>query len=158
MKFIVDKMLGKLCKWLRILGYDATYFVLSDRRLLVYKSLQENRIILTRDRRVSKKKSWGLVLIEGNFVDEQLKQVIQELKLEVEGKNIFSRCLICNISLEPIARSEAQDKVPPYIYQTQDRFVFCPQCRRVYWQGTHWERAKQQYANIRESLQKSIKT
>jgi len=144
MKFIVDKMLGKLCKWLRILGYDATYFTLSDRRYLVYKSLQEQRIIFTRDNRVSKKKAWGLIFIRDNFVPEQLKQVVEDLQLKVKEENIFSRCLICNVLLEAVEKEEVQDKVPPYIYQMQERFFRCPGCGRVYWQGTHWDRTREQ--------------
>ncbi|MEK7805847.1 MAG: Mut7-C RNAse domain-containing protein, partial [Planctomycetota bacterium] len=50
---------------------------------------------------------------------------------------IFTRCLVCNGLLEPVAKEKIKDKVPPYVYSTQDEFDICPQCGRIYWSGTH---------------------
>jgi uncharacterized protein with PIN domain len=138
-KFMVDFMLGRLCRWLRLIGEDAEYFKESDRGGIIYRSLTEKRIILTRDHRLSKKKALGLCLIMSDNFREQLKQVVEEFGLVVEDEKIFTRCTLCNTPIIPILKEEAEGKVPEYVYETQDEFSFCPKCSKIYWKGTHRE-------------------
>jgi len=143
MKFLVDFMLGRLCRWLRLLGYDASYFVSGKKSNLIYQSLKDGRIILTRDHRLSKKKAIRLVVIDSDELEEQLKQVFSELNIEIDPEMMFTRCLICNESLEEIEKEKVKDKVPSYVFQTQEEFSYCPNCQKVYWKGTHWDLANQ---------------
>ena len=148
-KFIVDDMLGKLAKWLRVMGYDVLYFKTIPDRRLIQKAIEDDRIILTRDthlitRRALKNREW--ILIKDDDFERQLKQVIEELNLDVKN-GLLTRCLECNQELGSISKELAAHKVPAYVYKTQENFFRCPGCQRIYWQGSHWARM---VAKIRE--------
>jgi len=138
MKFLTTKELGRLCKWLRILGYDCEYFTEDNLTSLTIKSLREDRVILTRNARLSERAGFKVLHVKSDLVKEQLKQVLEEVKLKIDRDEMFTRCTICNTLLEEIRKEEAEDKVPPFVYKTQKDFVRCPVCGRVYWHGTHW--------------------
>lgn len=112
---------------------------------LTIKSLQEERIILTRKARLSERAGFKVVHIKGDLVKEQLRQVLNELRLKIADEDMFTRCVICNVLLEGVKKEEAKDKVPPFVYETHNDFVKCGRCGRVYWQGTHW-------GNVREYI------
>lgn len=136
-KFIADEMLGKLAKWLRATGYDTAYYTGGGDSALVQRALQEDRVILTRDTRlVERKLARKSLLISGEHPQQQLKQVVEELGLDLESE-LFSRCLICNWKLVSVEKENIRDKVPIYTYLTQSDFYKCPGCGRVYWPGTH---------------------
>jgi hypothetical protein len=137
-KFITTKELGRLCKWLRIIGYDTTYFPEAERRELIIKSLRERRIILTRDSKMSAYSGIRMLHIKSDFVEEQVRQVVSELGIKLDRDKFFTICVICNMSLKRVKKSDIKEKVPPYVYQTQDDFMRCDICQRIYWQGTHW--------------------
>lgn len=138
MKFLTTKELGRLCKWLRILGCDCEYFTEDNLTSLTIKSLREDRIILTRNARLSERAGFKVLHVKSDLVKEQLKQVLEEFKLKIDRDEMFTRCTICNTLLEEIRKEEAEDKVPPFVYKTQEDFVRCSVCGRVYWHGTHW--------------------
>jgi uncharacterized protein with PIN domain len=140
-KFIVTNELGRLATWLRILGYD-TVFSQKRKAQLVVQSLKENRIILTRDSKMSRYSGVRIVPIESDFVEEQLKQVIATLDLAIDEKKLFTLCVRCDVPLEKVNKKNVKNNVPPYVYKTQQHFMRCPQCRKIYWQGTHWALAK----------------
>lgn len=148
MEFLATKELGRLCKWLRILGYDCEYFTEDNVVSLTIKSLQEDRIILTRNARLSQRAGFKVVHIKHDLVKEQLKQVLDELELKINEDNMFTRCVICNIPLEDIEKKEAESRVPPFVYKTNEDFVECPKCARVYWHGTHWGNVKEYVSEI----------
>lgn len=135
--FIADFMVGRLCKWLRILGYDVKYFKETNRSEIIYESLKERRIILTRDRNLSKKKAWDIILIKNDLLEEQILQLVKERGLEIEEERLFTRCTICNIEVKKIKKEEVKGKVPAYIYEVHDDFALCPRCKKIYWPGTH---------------------
>ena len=136
-KFLVDFMLGRLAKWLRIWGYDTEYYRQNDRSGILLKSLQEKRMILTRDHTLSEKRAWKLRLIESDFLDEQIEQVVREFELKLEKDKLFSRCSLCNVPIKQIEKEKVKDKIPPYIYSSQTEFSYCKLCGRIYWPGTH---------------------
>ena len=148
-KFILTNELGRLAKWLRILGYDSKFYRNDNLSTLVITALREERIILTRNSRLSRFPGPRLIKIDSDFVDKQLKQLMRELKLKPAHKDMFTRCVSCNVELKEIAKSRVKNKVPEYVYQTQKDFIQCPQCKKIYWQGTHWGNARKYLEKVR---------
>lgn len=140
--FAADAMLGRLAKALRMLGYDTHYdSAISDSDLKLV-ALREGRIVLTRDREIAETSlPLRVVLVESDHAEEQLRQVVEDLALDVRG-SLFTRCLVCNTPVEEASREEVEDRVPPYVLATQERFARCPSCGRIYWAATHVEAAK----------------
>jgi uncharacterized protein with PIN domain len=136
--FLADSMLGTLAKWLRILGYDTAYDTGLDDNELVRLARAEGRILLTRDAVLSQRKGPRCLFIVSEVLQEQLAQVVQTLGLHTG--NPFSRCPVCNSPLEGVPKDEAWGQVPPFVFQTQERFSLCPECNRFYWRGTHWQK------------------
>ena len=142
-KFLADENVGKLGRWLRVLGYDAAYYALDSDAEIAARALKEGRIILTRDSDfLERKMVESCVLLESIDTCEQLKQVIRELKLNPTEDKIFTRCVECNVTVEPVEKSEIRSKVPTYVYQTQEFFYRCPDCGKIFWHGTHVENVK----------------
>lgn len=147
-KFIVDQNVGKLAGWLRMMGYDSRFFDGSDDSALVATAQAEDRVILTRDtrimrRRVVAKGQLKAVLIQSDEPERQMQQVINSLKLDVQFQP-FSLCLECNQPLVESSREQVKDRVPPYVFRTQGQYMECPACRRIYWRGTHWQAMSRQ--------------
>ena len=136
MKFIADVMVGRLARWLRVLGFDVVYSSQYDDDEIIRLANDEGRIILTRDTRLAARHRNGrCLLIESDNYKEQLRQVLA--CFDLKGFNVFSRCLECNRVLEDVDKETIFEKVPPYVYLTHERFARCPSCNRVYWHGTH---------------------
>jgi uncharacterized protein with PIN domain len=138
-KFAADRMLGKLAKWLRIIGHDVIYGKHLSGYGLIRAARLEDRLILTRDRKLKNKQPPDFLFIESDHHREQLRQVIQACGLNPMDKP-FSRCLECNLILQPQSKAAVEKAVPAYVYSTQENFFSCPKCRRVYWPATHHER------------------
>jgi len=143
MKFIVDNNVGKLTKWLRMMGYDTLFFNGSDDSRMIATALAEGRIILTRDtqimrRRVVTNGQLKAILIKSDEPEQQMRQVIESLELNCQFRP-FAICLECNQPLVARSKQQVQDRVPPYVFQTQSEYVECPACQRIYWRGTHWQ-------------------
>lgn len=138
MKFIATKELGRLAKWMRILGFDTEYFKEENYSKLKIIALRDQRIILTRNTRLTRPKGIKLVQIKHDLLNEQLLDVSKELDLKTEKELMFSRCTICNVELERVEKEAIKDKVPEYVFNTQSKFIQCPVCQRIYWSGTHW--------------------
>ena len=139
-KFLCDDNLGKLARYLRMLGYD-TFFekTLDDARLLS-TMLKENRIVLTRDRKLIKRLPAGrFVLIEDDSPEEQLKSVLKNRGIKPDRDAFFSRCLECNEPCVEISRDEIEEKVFPYILKKHENFSKCPACGRIFWPGSHYK-------------------
>ncbi|MFC1949156.1 Mut7-C RNAse domain-containing protein [Chloroflexota bacterium] len=143
MKFIVDHNVGKLTKWLRMMGYDTLFFTGDDDWQMIITALNEGRVILTRDTQIMKRgviASGRLkaVLIENEEPKQQMRQVVEALDLDTRSR-LFSLCLECNQPLEERTHQQVKGRVPPFVFQTQDQYVECPSCHRIYWKGTHWQ-------------------
>ncbi len=136
MRFLADVMLGRLATWLRLLGYDTLYLPDADDPELARVARVEDRILLTRDVELTRRRGLRFVLIGSEKVEEQLGQLSRELNLT--ARSAFSRCARCNLPLQEVDKEAVRDIVPPYVFTTQDQFRRCPQCGRVYWRGTHW--------------------
>jgi uncharacterized protein with PIN domain len=151
-RFFADVMLGTLARWLRIMGYDTGYKNSIEDDKLVEICVLEGRIALTRDRRLAKRKALDpCLLVEGNTLAEQLRQVLKFTGSTILPSLILSRCLECNARIEDVEKDTVRNEVPPYVFRTQQDFRRCPDCGRIYWAGTHRER-------ILERLRKLVGT
>ena len=136
--FVCDENLGKLTRYLRVGGFD-TYFEnpISDSEL-IRVSLDEGRVILTRDRRlIERRLVREYILIESDHWPDQLRQVMNKYNLVFSRERMFTRCLEDNAITFPVSKESAAGKVPPYTFKTHDNYRECPRCGRVFWDGTH---------------------
>lgn len=141
--FLADRTLGKLVKWLRLMGFDT--IIETDRnRTRFQREIQLNRLILTRTEDVWKRvPGQNGIWIEADDPKLQIRQVISQLDLKYEALEPFTRCIGCNESLKPVPRHEVLGLVPDYVYETQSQFNRCPDCRRIYWSGSHIRRIRE---------------
>ena len=151
-KFIVDCNVGKLTRWLRLMGYDAQFFSGSDDSQLVAAARAEGRVILSRDTRIMKRRvitsgQLKAVLIQSDEPERQIRQVIDTLDLDCKFQP-FTLCLECNQPLVERSKGEVKDLVPPYVFKTQSQFRQCPTCSRIYWRGTHWRAMTKRLKNF----------
>jgi hypothetical protein len=142
-RFIVDHNVGKLAKWLRMMGYDTLFFNGSDDSGMIATALAEGRVLLTRDTQIVKRRlittgRLKAILITSDEPELQLKQVIGALNLAINFRP-FSLCLECNQPLVDRSKGQVKNRVPPYVFQTQEQYMECSSCHRIYWRGTHWQ-------------------
>ncbi len=138
MKFIADRMLGKLAKELRMLGYDTVYYRGENAYPLIKLAREEDRVILTRSTQFTPKRPEDhIVRITEDKPSLQLRELIQRKIISLHEETLFSRCLLCNILLNEIPREQAEGKVPDFIFYQQKEFFQCPECSRIYWEGSH---------------------
>ena len=146
---MVDHMLGRMVTWLRVLGCDTIFAGTLPDAEIARIAQQQSRILLTRDRELYRRKGIRTILIESENVDEQLAQVVRECALPLDSSS--PRCALCNGVLQIVPKQEADGNVPPYVFQTQDKFWRCAECGHFYWQGTHW-------VSIRQRLDRLLTT
>ncbi|GLQ90104.1 Mut7-C RNAse domain-containing protein [Dyella flagellata] len=137
-RFVADAHLGGLARLLRMCGFDTLYDNHFQDERIVEISLEQERIILTRDRELLKRRE----VTHGCFVHalkspQQLREVVTRLDLAASARP-FSLCLQCNVPLHDIDMAAVRRRVPASVLQRQDRFVACDRCHRVYWGGSHW--------------------
>jgi uncharacterized protein with PIN domain len=152
-KFLVDFMLGKLAKELRILGFDTQYVNssnLPNKNPLVLLNIakEEDRILLTRNTKL--KDNPSVVFITSEKVSDQIEQVVDRFKLS-KVINPFSRCIICNGVLVSTTKEQVRNKVPFYIFQTKEKFAYCHKCQKIYWEGTHLKDMKKRVRKLSSS-------
>ncbi len=136
-RFCADRNLGRLAKWLRILGFDTSYRRDSTRATLLAER-DRGRLVLTRQSGL--KGEPGVVFVAANDPEGQLAGLIRELKLTPEAR--LSRCSLCNVELAPAEPSEVEARVPEHVRRVQRDFRACPSCRRIYWLGSHVQRMR----------------
>ena len=143
MKFLADRMLGKLAKKLRLLGFDTLYFSEGEEDELLKIVSREGRILLTRDRdfyEKAVKSGVNVFLLKSDKWRSQLRAIFDRFKIRSEDLSLFSRCTECNGILDEVDKEMIKDRVPEYVYLTHDEFKMCRNCGRVYWRGTHVDR------------------
>lgn len=150
-RFLADAMLGGLTRWLRMLGFDCAHDPEIEDDELVRRSLDERRILLTRDRDLPEE--WrmpGIHLISARGTLGALREVI--LGYGLAGRiRLFSRCSRCNAELSDVEVEEVFDRVPERVLERHDDFRRCPRCDRVYWAGSHTDEIRRIADEIRES-------
>ena len=149
MKFIADRMLGKLAKGLRMLGYDTIYYRGEDAYSLIKLAREEGRVILTRCLKLTPKRPEDRIIrILEDKPSSQLRELLQKRVIHLQEGTPFSRCLVCNVPLHEIRRDEAEGKVPDFIFYQQKEFFRCPQCSRIYWQGSHHDHMRKKIEEL----------
>ena len=166
MRFVADRMLGKLCTWLRILGYDTVYAgslcegceedekndVEEDNRILSF-ARKEKRILLTRDKELAfnaERAGVKSILVRSDDLDGQLCELVSSLNLRLEP--VAERCSECNAPIRLVKRSEEAklrsiDYVPKALIGKID-FWICDACGRIYWEGSHWRAIRERLKRI----------
>ena len=153
-RFIVDVNAGRLAKWLRIMGYDTAFIPGIEDGRLVSVARDEGRALLTRDRRLMMRRPIATgevqaILLEDDRLDGQLRQVVETFGLETH--RAFSLCIGCNVALRKANREEIRERVPPYVFQTQEEIEECPSCGKPFWRGTHWRNVRRELARLDSS-------
>jgi uncharacterized protein with PIN domain len=144
-------MLGKLAKWLKILGFDALFFSKIEDDDLLILARDESRILLTKDTGlIEKAKDVETLFLESEEWPDQVKQVIGHFKLR-EKVAPHTRCIDCNVELKNLPKKNAKNLVSSFVFEKADSFALCPSCGRVFWRGTHF---KDMETKIQEILNK----
>ncbi len=151
-KFVADVMLGKLTRWLRILGYDVLYDPQRDDEGLVRLAISHNRVLLTKDRGLIERwkrrlKNTGFLLIESDRWADQLRQVVATFQLDPERRRL-TRCPLCNGLLIPVPREDVRYRVPFFVFSHHCEFHRCESCGKIYWAGSHYDRVRETLLKI----------
>jgi uncharacterized protein with PIN domain len=144
MRFLLDGMLGKLTRWLRMMGHDALYLNDAKDRDLVTTAIKESRILLTSDvalYRLATARGADAYLVKGQTEAERLARLASRFKLDLSVHATDSRCPICGSSLKEASKEEVREKIPAATFNAFNEFWTCSnsECAKVYWQGSHWE-------------------
>jgi len=157
MTFVADCMLGRLAKWLKILGFDVLFFSKAADKDLVNLSRREDRVLLTRDTGLIEKtaKRPNRLFVRSDDWEDQVVQVLDELELWGDVRP-NTRCLECNLPLKALARERARNLVTPFVGEHASSFAVCPGCNRVFWQGTHYGDMERKIERLLERRGKTI--
>ena len=146
--FAVENTMGKLSKWLRILGFD-TIFDSGAAGLEFFRSASPGRVLLTRTGRVEKQlRSERLLFIQSDECRQQLIEVIRHLGIQLEDIRPFTRCVDCNHVIEPVEKPSICNQVPDFVYESHEEFQRCPRCRKVFWPGSHTSRVTERIRQL----------
>jgi hypothetical protein len=141
-RFAADAMLGRLARWLRLLGFDCTFDPEITDEEIVRLAVLDSRALLTRDR--SLPEEWwipDIYLVREQEVRKQLVEVIQRFDL-ASSIRVLSRCNECNCALNRVTRPDVSGRVPASVLELHDVFSECRDCGRVYWDGSHAARIR----------------
>jgi len=141
--FICDSMLGRLSRWLRVLGYDTVFQRdSSDYDILSLLKSEGNRILLTRDRQLYTRASCHgaeCILIPYENIIEQLSYIGKKLGLSLKVNPDNSRCSMCNNPLVKVSNiNSIRGLIPPLLRLSGRRFWYCVKCNKVFWKGRMW--------------------
>jgi uncharacterized protein with PIN domain len=155
LKFIADGMLGKLTRWLRILGHDVKYSSNVDDAALVDAAKKERRILLTRDFELYKQataKGIDTFYVEGETGVEKLAEIAGRFGIDLNVNMATSRCPKCNSKIKPVSKDKVADKVGKSTFAHYDEFWKCQNCGQIYWQGAHWKGIRGKLDRTKEAL------
>jgi len=157
MHFLLDGMLGKLARWLRMLGYEATYENDRSDPELLSTAKRDSLVLLTSDEelyRTATIRGVESFLVLGRTEPERLANLAERYKLNLEIDTRTSRCPICGSPIRETPKSEVESSVPPATFKVYPTFWLCtnPKCAKVYWQGSHWNKIEKTLEEARKIL------
>lgn len=147
-KFILDVHLGRLAKYLRLCGFDTLFSAFYDDREIIETAARDGRVILTRDRLLLR--NAGDITghqVRSQYHDEQLRDVFERFGLKDRVK-LFTRCIACNTLLEEVRKEEIEHRLLADTRRYFSRFMRCPACDRIYWEGSHYDNMKKSLAHL----------
>jgi len=147
-RFVVDRMLGRLARTLRLLGYDTLYAPDMTTAQLHEIARGSDRVVLTRGN--VEKRFPGLknaVSIRSEHAPEQLREVVECFKLDTR-RGLWTRCTLCNGIIEKVEKAAVVTLVEPRVFEIYDEFYRCAHCGHIYWQGSHVERILRNLASV----------
>jgi uncharacterized protein with PIN domain len=139
-RFLVDRMLGRLLTWLRLLGIDAAEATEEADSLLTRYARAQGRVLLTRDRALSKVRAVTVFYVESREVAAQVVEVARAFRLALSRDRMFTRCSLCNRPIAPVPKESVRERLPPIAWRLYERFTYCGHCDKVYWQGGQYQR------------------
>jgi uncharacterized protein with PIN domain len=149
MTFVADCMLGRLARWLRVLGFDVLYFPRIEDAALLGIARREGRVLLTRDTSLYERTgSHPALLIESGKWEDQVVQVLDAFGLQ-DRVAPHTRCLDCNAPLKSVPKERARNLAAPFVVERASSLALCRACGRVFWKGSH---AADMEARIRRIL------
>jgi len=157
LKFITDGMLGKLTRWLRMLGQNVEYSRSLDDKQLMEIAKKQCRVLLTRDLRLYQQAvthGVSAFLVEGATEAEKLANLAKRFDLTLEVDVTVSRCPKCNTRIRPVSKDKVVNRIPKKTSSYYNEFWICPNCEQIYWQGAHWERIGKTLRNAKQALEK----
>ncbi|MDI6865912.1 Mut7-C RNAse domain-containing protein [Thermodesulfovibrio yellowstonii] len=153
-RFVADVMLGSLSRWLRLFGFDTLYRNDFSDRELIKISLQEDRIVLTRDNALARSRLLKKVLlIQSETIKEQIKEVLSTIPISFDLLSLRPRCPVCNGETESIIKEKIKEEIPDYVAISNQEFIICKSCGKIYWHGTHKDRIDK----IKKEILKNLK-
>jgi len=163
MRFLLDGMLGKLTRWLRMIGYEAIYANDKQDQDLLSLARRESLTLLTSDEELYRNAiSRGIdsFLVEGGTEAERLADVAERYHLNLRIDTATSKCPVCGWSIRQVPKKDVEASVPPTTFKVYQGFWVCtnPRCAKVYWQGSHWERIEQTLESARKILERKKNT
>jgi uncharacterized protein len=144
-KFAADLMLGRLARWLRLMGADVIWGGVLHGHGLIEVARREGRAVLTRDKRL--RTAPDALFIESNYFRDQIRQVLEKFPFDPRAR-AFTRCSECNQPLTEVSRELVRRRVPQFVYASHETFAECDRCGRVYWDATHLERALRELESL----------
>lgn len=162
MRFLLDNMLGKLTRWLRILGYDSQYLRDASDNHLLTQAKHESRILLTSDAqlyRLAISRGIDCFLISTQTESERLAHLAHRFNMNLKLDPTTSRCPLCGSTIEQVKKEEIHEKVPPETLKLYKSFWACTNisCAKVYWHGSHWKNIEETIRNASEILERKRK-
>lgn len=157
MKFLADSMLGKLARWLRMLGQDVTYNVQLDDKLLLDLAKKESRVLLTKDLELYKRaaaRGIEAFFVEGKSESERLAEVSARYGLALAIDMEKSNCPVCNTKLAATPKEQLSGKLQKNTFTYYEKFWKCPNCGQIYWQGSHWKQINNTLGEAQAKLEK----
>ena len=139
-RFATDRMLGRLARMLRLLGYDTEYSPEITTAQLGEIAERTDRIVLTRGQ--AERRFPGLrnvFSVQSDSAPEQLREVVEHFGLDTR-QGLWTRCTICNGLIETVEKAAVADLVPPKVFEVYEEFYRCVDCAHIYWRGSHIER------------------
>jgi len=150
-KFVADGMLGKLTRWLRMLGQDVEYSNQMNDSELLETSNKKRKVLLTKDLELYRRaaaRNIETFYVEGRNEAEKVAEIAGRFKIPLTINMEKSRCPACNSRIKPIPKKDVEEKVEKNTFAFYNEFWACPKCTKIYWQGAHW-------GNIQTTLEKA---
>ena len=160
MKFLADGMLGKLTRWLRMLGQDVEYSNNMEDSQLLAMAKEEERILLTRDFDLYQRavgRGIDAFYVEGETAEDKLAELAERFDFALNIDMTISRCPKCNSAIRRVSSEEAAEEVEKRTLDHYKKFWKCSNCGQIYWQGAHWTKIASTLRMAKKIVEKSKK-